>query len=446
MKQETQQQTASTTTSQKVVSQQAQKSSASAIDKLKEFGGFAFLENIIDGYSNLNPARKARRNIFLTDEQWENERKALVNRLSVWLKLLRENDTAEQMRDKAKETAENAENLLNHNLKNALARTRELESAYRTIAFFYKNTESDKVKNVTIVNATMEQLQDLDNTIFADHISNELKQNFDRLDLRRNYSLLVVPGYIGSNAILDKWSKMAYENKVFLVTDFQDLETPDDVVDIFFNANHTSGDVFKSNTIMTCNWLLGRQREESVGEEENLYIPPSSSLAGKIYNTLMSQVVAGKKFGGLNEVESVTFDNLEGKKAYWHTTSHIMAQAIKRIFPEVKLAIGPSIDNGFYYDFDVEKPFTEEDLVKIENEMKKIIKEDLAIERFTLPRDEAIKFMKEKQEPYKVELIEDLPEDEEISFYKQGEFTDLCAGPHVMKTGRDHANYRREPG
>lgn len=165
MKQETQQQTASTTTSQKVVSQQAQKSSASAIDKLKEFGGFAFLENIIDGYSNLNPARKARRNIFLTDEQWENERKALVNRLSVWLKLLRENDTAEQMRDKAKETAENAENLLNHNLKNALARTRELESAYRTIAFFYKNTESDKVKNVTIVNATMDQLQDLDNTI-----------------------------------------------------------------------------------------------------------------------------------------------------------------------------------------------------------------------------------------------------------------------------------------
>ncbi len=140
----------------------------------------------------------------------------------------------------------------------------------------------------------------------------------------------------------------------------------------------------------------------------------------------------------LNEdckLEIVTFDNLEGKKAYWHTTSHIMAQAIKRIFPEVKLAIGPSIDNGFYYDFDVEKPFTEDDLAKIENEMKKIIKEDLAIERFTLPRDEAIKFMKEKQEPYKVELIEDLPEDEEISFYKQGEFTDLCAGPHVMKTG-----------
>ena len=132
-----------------------------------------------------------------------------------------------------------------------------------------------------------------------------------------------------------------------------------------------------------------------------------------------------------------TFDSdLEGKKAYWHTTSHIMAQAIKRINPKAKLAIGPAIDEGFYYDFDVEKPFTDEDKEKIELEMKKIIKEDLPIERFTLPREEAIKLMKEKDEPYKVELIEDLPEEEEISFYKQGEFTDLCAGPHLMSTGK----------
>jgi len=132
-----------------------------------------------------------------------------------------------------------------------------------------------------------------------------------------------------------------------------------------------------------------------------------------------------------------TFDSdLEGKKAYWHTTSHIMAQAIKRINPNAKLAIGPAIDEGFYYDLDVEKPFTDEDKEKIEAEMKKIIKEDLPIERFTLPREEAIKLMKEKDEPYKVELIEDLPEGEEISFYKQGEFTDLCAGPHLMSTGK----------
>ena len=133
----------------------------------------------------------------------------------------------------------------------------------------------------------------------------------------------------------------------------------------------------------------------------------------------------------------LTFESsLNGKKAYWHTTSHIMAQAIKRLYPEIKLAIGPSIDNGFYYDFDTEKPFTPEMLEAIEKEMKKIIKEDLPLERFELPRKEAIKFMEEKEEPYKVEVINDLPEDAIISFYKQGEFTDLCAGPHVMSTGK----------
>ena len=132
-----------------------------------------------------------------------------------------------------------------------------------------------------------------------------------------------------------------------------------------------------------------------------------------------------------------TFDSdLEGKKAYWHTTSHIMAQAIKRINPTAKLAIGPAIDEGFYYDFDIEKHFSDEDKEKIEAEMKKIIKEDLPIERFVLQKDDAIKLMKEKNEQYKVELIQDLPEGEEISFYKQGEFVDLCAGPHLMSTGK----------
>ncbi len=121
---------------------------------------------------------------------------------------------------------------------------------------------------------------------------------------------------------------------------------------------------------------------------------------------------------------------------YWHTTAHILAQAVKRLFPDYKLTIGPSIENGFYYDFDVEKPFTEDDIAKLEEEMKKIIKEDLSIERFELPREEAIKLMKEKEEPYKVELIKELPEGEVISFYKQGEFIDLCRGPHLPSTGK----------
>ena len=136
------------------------------------------------------------------------------------------------------------------------------------------------------------------------------------------------------------------------------------------------------------------------------------------------------------KLEILTFDDEDGRKAYWHTTSHIMAQAIKRLYKNVKLAIGPAIEAGFYYDFDTEYRFSEADFEKIESEMKKIIKEDLPIERFELPREEAIKLMKDAGEDYKVELIEDLPEGEVISFYKQGEFTDLCAGPHLMSTGK----------
>lgn len=133
-------------------------------------------------------------------------------------------------------------------------------------------------------------------------------------------------------------------------------------------------------------------------------------------------------------LEILTFDSEDGKGAFNHTASHIMAQAVKRLHPETKLAIGPSIANGFYYDLDRETPFAAEDLEKIEAEMKKIVKENLPLERFTKTREDAIQYFEEKGEPYKVELIEDLPEGEEISFYSQGEFTDLCAGPHLMST------------
>ena len=135
------------------------------------------------------------------------------------------------------------------------------------------------------------------------------------------------------------------------------------------------------------------------------------------------------------ELEILTFDDNDGRHILRHTASHVMAQAVKRLFPEVKLAIGPAIDNGFYYDFDYDKGFTPDDLAKIEAEMNKIVKENYKLERFELPREEAIEFMKEKGEPYKVELIEDLPEDAVISFYRQGDFTDLCAGPHLFSTG-----------
>ena len=142
----------------------------------------------------------------------------------------------------------------------------------------------------------------------------------------------------------------------------------------------------------------------------------------------------------MSEENKYTFENEEYRKTYWHTCSHVLAQAVKRLWPEVKLAIGPSIDGGFYYDLDAPFAFTQENLAQIEAEMRKICKEKLKLERFELPREEALKFMEEREEPYKVELINDLPADAHISFYKQGEFTDLCAGPHLDSTGRIKGN------
>ena len=140
------------------------------------------------------------------------------------------------------------------------------------------------------------------------------------------------------------------------------------------------------------------------------------------------------------ENNQYTFENEQYRHTYWHTCSHVLAQAVKRLHPEVKLAIGPAIENGFYYDFDAPFTFTPEIIAELEAEMRKICKEKLKLERFELPRDEALKFMEEKDEPYKVELINDLPEDAHISFYRQGDFTDLCAGPHLDSTGRIKGN------
>ena len=166
-------------------------------------------------------------------------------------------------------------------------------------------------------------------------------------------------------------------------------------------------------------------------------------IAADISEGLARAACAGEVDGNVVDLRTVidkdcnlnilTANDKEGLRVVRHTTSHVLAEAVKRLYPDAKLAIGPSIDNGYYYDFE-HAPFSREDLDKLEAEMKKIIKEGKKLEKFTLPREEAIKFMEEKGEPYKVELIRDLPEDAEISFYCQGEFTDLCAGPHLMST------------
>ncbi len=162
----------------------------------------------------------------------------------------------------------------------------------------------------------------------------------------------------------------------------------------------------------------------------------SEGLARVVMGAYVNDKLVGLNYSieGDSTLKLLKFKDEGGQEIFRHTSSHILAQAVKRLYPEAKLAIGPAIENGFYYDFDLDHKFTPEDLEKIEKEMKKIVKEKLDLERFELPRDEAIKYLKEKGEDYKVELVEDLPDDSIISFYKQGEFTDLCAGPHIPNT------------
>lgn len=279
-----------------------------SINGLARYGGFDLLESAIDTVQNINPERKARKKIFLEENSKKEDRQALKKTLQWWADILESSDDIVEMIGVCNDRSAQAENTLKKNLKAAVKETEQLERSYRSVALFFKNTESLKVKNVSVINVEPEQLKDLDNTRFIDYIHNELVANYDRLDLRNNYSIVILPGYLGSNKVVEKWARIAHENKVMLVTDFEHLDSPDDVMEMFESANLTGGDPYRSNVIMTCNWLVGRGKFEEVGEEDNLYVPPSSSLGGKIYTTLMSQVTAGKKYGGMNEVDGVTFD------------------------------------------------------------------------------------------------------------------------------------------
>ena len=282
-------------------------STEEAASALIKYGGFSIIETTIDGAQNLNPEKKARKKIFLSEDSKKDERTALSKRLALISELLQSSDSVSDLIVKSQEKADAAQALLTKNLKKTLDATRNLERSYRSVNNFYKNTDQDKLKNVQIMNASMEQLTDLDNTVFIDAVSEELQQNYDRLDLRDNYSILTIPGYLGSKKVVDKWARIANKNKVMLITDFEHLDGADDVVDLFEAADLTGGDAYLSNVMMACNWLVGRGKQNDVGEEEDLYVPASTALAGKVYGTLMSQVTAGRKYGALNEVDGVKF-------------------------------------------------------------------------------------------------------------------------------------------
>lgn len=312
-----------------------------SLTALEKFGAFDLLESAIDNVQNLNPERKARKKIFLEETAKKEEREELKKTLSLWLDVLGSSDDLMEMVQSCQDKSEKASQVYKKNVKAALQESSELEKSYRTVGLFFKNTEGTKIKNISFVNVELDQLKDLDNTRFIDAIQNELVENYDRLDLRQNYGIMIIPGYLGSNKVVEKWSKISHDNKVMLVTDFENLDTPDDVMELFESANLTSGDPHKSNVIMTCNYLVGRGKQTDVDEEDNLYVPASSALAGKIYMTLMSQVTAGKKYGSMNEVDGVRFDlkksevaNLEklGLVPMVNEYSKVMAFSAKTLF------------------------------------------------------------------------------------------------------------------
>lgn len=279
-----------------------------SIDRLAAAGGFDLLESVIDEVQNLNPERRARKELFLTEDSAKQERGQLLKRLEIWESALSRTEHIAELVVSCGEKAVEADRVLKANLKKALDRTRVLERSYRSVDLFFKNTGEGKADRVSFMNADPGQLRDLDSSHFIEAVAEELNANYDRLDLRRNYSLLVIPGYLGSNKLLEKWAKIAHRNKVILVSDFNNFDAPDDVMELFEAAGLTGGEKHRSNVILTCNWLVGRGKYKEVGEEQDLHIPPAAAYAGKIYNTPLSQVAAGKKFGSIREADGVRFD------------------------------------------------------------------------------------------------------------------------------------------
>lgn len=286
-----------------------------SLKKLAKYGGFNVIKATIAGTESLNPASKALRNIFLTDggQKAKDKRDALKNRLDLWAEVLQGQEKAADLVGALKQKTEELTSAFNTSLKSAVEASRTLEQSYRSLDLFYKNTGQTKVKNVSILNASLDQLTNLENPTFIDAVERELRTNYDRIDLKYNYSLLVVPGYLGEKMVVDKWARMAHQNKVTLVTDFANLESEESVVALFSSEELASGDPYLANVIMTCNWLVGRGKYETLGEEEDLHLPPSAAMAGKMYANVMSQPSAGVTHGYLNEVAGVRFKPLKSE-------------------------------------------------------------------------------------------------------------------------------------
>ena len=283
----------------------------SLAEGLAKYGGFQLLKGLIKGVENMDPRRKAVKNIFLTDAAYADARQKLKNELELWVNIL-ENGGTDPMEiiEDCKAKCAKAEQNLKSNLFSIHDEIHQLEIAYRTLDAFFANAGQGKIDCITLMNVNKEELgsHDSEDTVA---VREELEQYYDRLNLKNNYSLLVVPGYLGDAATIRMWADTAYRNKVIMVTDFKDSLNFEMLKDELDDASLQGQDAQLANVIMTCNYILGRKKSELAGEDDDVYLPGSGALAGRMTNTeenVIAQGAAGKKYGTMSNVKGARLD------------------------------------------------------------------------------------------------------------------------------------------
>ena len=282
-----------------------------SLSGLDKFGGFQLLKGLIKGVENMDPRRKAIKNVFLNDSAYEDARNRLKNELSLWVEIL-ESGGKDPMEivDSCKEECQKAERNLSENLFCIHDEIRNLETTYRSLDAFFANAGQGKVDCITLMNVNKEELGDHDSED-TQAVRDELERYFDRLNLKNNYSMLVVPGYLGDAETVRMWAQTAYRNKVIMLTDFKDSMNFEMLKEELDDASLQGTDPYLGNIVMTANYILGRKKSELAGEDEDLYIPASGALAGRMSNTeetVIAQAAAGKRYGTLDNVKGARMD------------------------------------------------------------------------------------------------------------------------------------------
>lgn len=283
----------------------------SSLSGLDKFGGFQLLKGLIKGVENMDPRRKAIKNVFLNDSAYEDARNRLKNELSLWVEILEAGgkDPMEII-ESCKDKCQKAERNLSENLWSIHDEIRTLETTYRSLDSFFANAGQGKVDCITLMNVNKEELGDNDSEDTL-AIRDELERYFDRLNLKNNYSMLVVPGYLGDAETVRMWAQTAYRNKVIMLTDFKDSMNFEMLKEELDDASLQGTEPYLGNIVMTANYILGRKKSELAGEDDDLYIPASGALAGRMSNTeeiVIAQAAAGKRYGTLDNVKGARMD------------------------------------------------------------------------------------------------------------------------------------------